>query len=90
MRVYSPDEDDDKKLGREVRYLEKKNYLTFIFSVNDDGIVEGWVDASFAVHDDMKSKTGMNMSMGEGTMYAASTEHKINTLSSTHAELVGV
>lgn len=32
----------------------------------------------------------MNMSMGEGTMYAASTKQKINTLRSTNAELVGV
>ena len=58
--------------------------------MNDDNVIEWWADASFAVHDDMRSRTGMNMSMGEGTMYAASTKQKINTLSSTHAELVGV
>ena len=71
-------------------YLEKTKHFPIILSVNDDGIVEWWVDTSSAVHDDMKSRTVMNMSMGEGTMYAASTKKKINTLSSTHAELVGV
>ena len=72
-----------------MRYLEKTKHLPLILSVNDDGIVEWWVDASFAVHYDMKIRTGMNMSMGEGNMYAASTKHKINTLSSTHTSLVG-
>ena len=38
----------------------------------------------------MKSHTGMNMSLGRGTMYGASSKQKINTSSSTHAELVGV
>ena len=57
--------------------------------VNDDNIIEWWVDASFTVHNDMMSRTGMNMSMGEGLMYTVSTKQKINTLSSSHAELVG-
>ena len=48
------------------------------------------MDASFAVHDDMKSRTGMNMSLGVGTINAGSTKQKINTSSSTHAEVVGV
>ena len=89
-RVRKPDEDDDKKLGRTVRYLEKTKHLPLVLSVNDDGIIEWWVDASFTVHNDTKSRTGMNMSMGEGNLYAASTKQKINTLSSTHVELVGV
>jgi hypothetical protein len=49
-----------------------------------------WVDASFAVHPDMKSHTGATMSMGKGSVYSSSTRQKLNTKSSTEAELVGV
>ena len=49
----------------------------------------GWVDASFAVHPDMKSHTGGAMSMGKGVIYGTSTRQKLNTKSSTEGELVG-
>ena len=49
-----------------------------------------WVDTSFAVHEDIRSRTGMHMSLGKGTVYSASVKQKINTASSTEAELVGV
>jgi hypothetical protein len=48
------------------------------------------VDASFAVHPDMKSHTGGVMSLSSGTIYGTSTRQKLNTKSSTEAELVGV
>ena len=89
-RVKSPDADDDKKLARVIRYLEKTKYLPLILRVNKNGAVQWWVDASFAVHEDMRSRTGINMSLGVGTVYGASQKQKINTSSSTEAELVGV
>jgi hypothetical protein len=49
-----------------------------------------WVDASFAVHGDMKSHTGGMLSLGKGAIYATSTQQKINTCSSTEGKLVGV
>jgi len=48
-----------------------------------------WVDAAFAVHNDMRSHTGATMSLGKGSVYSTSTKQKINTKSSTEAELVG-
>ena len=48
------------------------------------------MDASFAVHDDMKSRTGMHMSLGRGTIHGNSTKQKDHTSSSTHAEVVGM
>ena len=48
------------------------------------------MDAAFAVHEDMKSRTGIYMSLGKGRIYGSSSKQKINILSSTHAELVGV
>ena len=89
-RVQHPDRDDEKKLARTIRYLEKTKHLPLILKVNDHGIVEWWVDASFAVHEDMRSRSGMNMSLGTGTVYGSSSKQKINTASSTEAELVGV
>ena len=44
--------------------------------------------AAFAVHPDMKSHTGVTMTMGKGAIQAISTKQKINTKSSTKAELV--
>jgi hypothetical protein len=47
------------------------------------------VDASYAVHPDMKSHTGGLMSMGTGGLICKSSKQKLNTKSSTEAELVG-
>jgi hypothetical protein len=33
-------------------------------------VIKWWVDASYAVHDDMKSHTGGIMTMGKGVVYA--------------------
>jgi hypothetical protein len=54
------------------------------------GVIRWWVDASFAVHPDMKSHTGAVMSMGRGCAYAISRCQRLNTTSSTEVELVGV
>jgi hypothetical protein len=49
-----------------------------------------WVDAAFGVHPDMKSHTGGVLSFGGGAVYGTSTRQKLNTKSSTEAEVVGV
>ena len=49
-----------------------------------------WVDAAYAVHDDCRGHTGAGMSFGQGMALSYSWKHKINTKSSTEAELVGV
>jgi hypothetical protein len=51
--------------------------------------IHTWVDASYAVHPDMKSHTGGVMSMGTGGILCKSTKQKLNTKSSTEAELIG-
>jgi len=53
-------------------------------------LTKWWVDASFAVHMDMKSHTGGALSLGKGVIFGTSTCQKINTRSSTEAELVAV
>jgi hypothetical protein len=89
-RVTQPDKDDWKKLSRCIWYLGHSKDL-FLTLETDDGItVKWWIDASFAVHLDMKSHTGGTMSLGKGSVYSLSQKQRINTKSSTEAELVGV
>ena len=49
-----------------------------------------WVDAAFASHMDKKSHTGGTISFGVGVVHSKSGKQKLNTKSSTEAELVGV
>jgi hypothetical protein len=89
-RVMEPNVDDWKKLTRGIQYLRgsKELYLTL---EADDGIdIKWWVDASFAVHPDMRSHTGATVSLGKGSVYSLSRKQRLNTKSSTEAELVGV
>jgi hypothetical protein len=53
-------------------------------------IIKWWVDASYAVHPNMRSHTGATITLGKGSVYLLSTKQKLNTRSSTEAELVGV
>lgn len=87
-RVKAPDEDDWKKLRRLVQYLRGSRLLPLTLRADDHRVVKWWVDAAFAVHADYKSQTGGAMSLGAGMIYSASTRQKINTKSSTEAELV--
>ena len=48
------------------------------------------MDASFVVHDDVKIRTGLYMSLSKETIYVASTKQKLNTTSSIESELLGV
>jgi hypothetical protein len=89
-RVKEPDQDDYKKLARVMRYLRGTPEQVLTLEASNMNIVKWWVDASFAVHPDMRSHTGAMMSMGRGAIYASSTRQKINTRSSTEGELVGV
>ena len=89
-RVKSPDIDDLKKLGRAMRHLRATIFLPLCLGWDGTGNIYWSVDASFGVHPDMKSHTGGVMSLGKGAVMAMSTKQKLNTTSSTEAELVGV
>ena len=89
-RVTTPDVDDWKKLGRCLRYLNETKELTLTLSSTDLSTIFWWVDASFGVHEDCCSHTGAVMMMNHGAMFALSSKQKLNTRSSTEAELVGV
>jgi len=89
-RVKSPNQDDYKKLGRVNKFLRGEPTLALTLEADDLHIIKWWVDASFAVHSDMRSHTGGTMSLGKGSVYSTSVRQKLNTRSSTEAEVVGV
>ena len=89
-RVKCPDKDDLKKLYRVIKYLRSTSELVLTLECDESGNLQWWVDASFAVHHDMKSHTGGVMSLGKGAIYSCSTKQKLNTKISTESELVGI
>jgi hypothetical protein len=89
-RVKHPDIDDYKKLGRLMKYLEATIGLPLVLAMDKTGRIRWYIDAAFAVHNDMKSHTGAVMTMGTGAAKSQSSKQKLNTKSSTESEFVGV
>jgi hypothetical protein len=88
-RLTKPDVDDYKKLTRFVKYLDCTVDMPLVLTADDTGKVWWYVDASYAVHVDMKSHTGGTMSLGKGSLYSTSSKQKLVTRSSTEAKVVG-
>jgi Reverse transcriptase (RNA-dependent DNA polymerase) len=89
-RVKGPDADDYKKLRRVMQYLRATKDMPFTLEADDTRVIKWWVDASFAVHPDMRGHTGGVMTLGKGAAYGTCGKHKLNTRSSTEAELVSL
>ena len=62
---------------------------TLTLGADDLSKLTTWTNASYAVHQDMKSHTGGTLSLGRGAVMSKSSKQKLNTKSSTEAELVG-
>jgi hypothetical protein len=88
-RVSCCTEDDWLKLKRVLQYLQRTvdEYLTI--GADCMTVMKTWVDAAYGVHGDMKSHTGGVISLGRGAIMCKSTKQKLNTKSSTEAEVVG-
>ena len=80
--MQNPDRDDQKKLGKTVKYLTETAHLPLILSINSTVVAEWWIDVTFVIHDDMRSKTGAMGSLGKGTFYALSSRQKVMVSSS--------
>jgi len=89
-RVSKATEEDYGKLARVIRYLRGAPTLPLTLECDNTQIVKWWIDASFGVHPDLKSHTGATMSLGKGSVYSSSVRQKLNTRSSTEAEVVAV
>ena len=89
-RVLAPTVEDGRKLLRALRYLAHTSKLELTLSFKGTPHVSAYVDASFTVHPDKKSHTGVMATLGTGAFYTKSTSQKINTTSSCEAELVAL
>jgi hypothetical protein len=87
--VKNPNKDDWKKLHRLLKYINGTREDKLILAADNLHIIKWYVDAAFAVHPDFKSHTGGSMTYGQGTPMSMSRKQKLNTRSSTEAELVG-
>ena len=93
-RVQNPNMGDYLKLIRALRYLYGTSDASLVLTMNeaiDEKInMYVYIDASYGVHDDMKSHSGMIITLGEGAILSMSTKQKCISKSSTEAELNAV
>ena len=89
-RVQNPDEDDYKKLARAIKYIRRTKFLRLTIAATYLDQNHWFIDGAFAVHEDMKSHTGAYMTFGKGIIDGSSKSQRINTTSSTEAEVVAV
>ena len=92
-RVKSPGHKDWNKLAQLMKHLHSvKGDALILDTGNGVHNVEWSIDLTFGVHPDFKSHVGgtMRFKEGHGSAINASAKQKLNTESSTVAELVGV
>ena len=89
MRVSKSTAQDWEKLRRVLEFLNGTLEDELVLGAENIQFLLSYVDASFAVHLDMKSHTGGATTFGRGIIILKSTKQKLNTRSSTDAEIVG-
>ena len=89
-RLIQPNEGDCRKLIRLLCFLKETQNDVAELEADDSQTIQWHVDASFAVHNDFKSHTGITMTLGKGTITSVSTKQKANARSSTESELIGI
>jgi hypothetical protein len=60
-RVRAPNKEDWTKMVHLMRYLRGTHTMPLILSANGSGTLKWWVDASFAVHPNMRGHSGVGM-----------------------------
>ena len=71
-------EDDYKKLGRVIKYVQETIHLQLVIGADGSGNLVWNIDAAFAVHPDCKSHTGVVLMMGDGAVLLILSKQKIN------------
>jgi ribosomal protein L24E len=91
--VQQPNVDDSAKLGRVLKNLNGTKDLGLVLgdSDNTDTLkLRAYVDASYGVHNDAKSQSGLVIKLGEGTIFVRASKQKLVSKSSTEAELIAL
>ena len=87
-RVSRPTDDDWKKLRHVIEYLIGTVDLKLTLRADKSKTPTWSIDASYSAHQDCKGHTGGTFTLGAGSVYTISRKQKVNTKSSTEAELV--
>ena len=83
-------EDDWKKLKRLLKFIEQTIDDIRMIGASSMEDLFLFVDATFAVHNNMRGQDGGCMSFGWGLIRGKSSKQKINAKSLTEAEIIGV
>ena len=66
-----------------MKYIRSNIGLPLIIEIDDTNTLRWYADATFGVHHDMKSHTGIMITMGQGAARSNSTKQRLNTKIST-------
>ena len=86
-RTTKPDESDWAKLLRVMGFLKGTKDDVLTLEADDAQTLYWYIDAAFGVHPDMKSHSGLAFTLGKGAIISSSRKQKVNSRSSTEAEL---
>ena len=89
-RVQAPTAEDNHKLNRLLGYPRSTRNETMTLGCNHKVNLSAHVDASYLVHQDARSHTGVFLTLGRGPIMVKSTKQKLVTRSSTESELVAL
>ena len=89
-RVAKSTKDDDTKLERVLNYLHHTKDKKLVMKKGGVVGMEAFIDASFGAHADGRSRTGVAIVMCGVCVGAWLSKQKLNTKSSTEAEIVGL
>ena len=88
-RVSKSDNEDKTKLVRALEFILGTIDDDLILSADNLSEYLTWVDASHAVHTDMRGHTGGCQSLGLGCFHSKSLKQKLNSCSTTETEVIG-
>jgi hypothetical protein len=83
---------DMGKFNRLIAYIHQHRNVKLVLGckLGAPVTVKGYIDASHAVHQDLKSQTGCSISLGLGSVYVSSKKQKTVSKSSTEAALIAL
>lgn len=88
-RVNKCDAADLEKLNKILHYLNTTVDTGITLKCNEPKMsIDAFIDASYGINKDRKSQTGVSIFAGSGSVVRKSVKQRINTKSSTEAELI--
>ena len=92
VRKGTANKSDEEKLLRVLKYLKSTRELGIMLGgdENNELVMKSFADASYGLHDDAKSHTGLFMTLGRGPILWKSYKQKSVTKSSCEAEILAL